>query len=412
MDHAEASKNEKKPVRLVGNLHRGALREMTLDQLVTKQQQKQPLHETLSESWIDHMPSIPGRRHSSEPRSNHHRKRSSSGDVVHPKKLFSMREQDTADCQMLASDHFFAHGDLKRRRKAAQIEEQQGGTKLIRRTANPSPTNSIGRNRFLRGKSRWVIPVDSTFKVIWDVLTVILSIANSHAMHVSIRERKFGFNTFMLFCNIWFTLDILLNFVTERKTPNGEILRDYRSIFARYLTSWFAVDLLALVPWETVYVKPIIDLQNKRGLLEKYFFRSKAVVRVTRHLRGKHFRWFGTVARHTKQHGVGASRLLRLIIKYIPKYFMFLKNMKGGIVVRILRQFQWFRRFYHNVVNTHGDLQDSPTGSLTKDDIEEDDDLSSNHSGQKGKSPRVQLVYETWELMDDNDDDDDDGVPL
>ena len=43
MDHAEASKNEKKePVRLVGNLHRGALREMKLDQLISKQQQKQP----------------------------------------------------------------------------------------------------------------------------------------------------------------------------------------------------------------------------------------------------------------------------------------------------------------------------------------------------------------------------------
>ena len=412
MDHADAS-NEKKPVRLVGNLHRGALREMKVAPFVSKkEQQKQPLHEELNSSWSNHMPSVLRKRLShSEPRPNHLRQRSSSGDVLHPKKLFSMREQDTADSELLASEHFFAHGDLKRRRNAL-VEEHQGGTKLPRRTGNPSPTNSVGRNRFLRGKSRWVIPVDSTFKVIWDVLTVILSIANSHAMHVSIRERKFGFNTFMLFCNIWFTLDILLNFATERKTPNGEILRDYRSIFARYLTSWFAVDLLALVPWETVYVKPIIDLQNKRGLLEKYFFRSKAVVRVTRHLRGKHFRWFGNVARHTKQHGVGASRLLRLIIKYIPKYFMFLKNMKGGVVVRILRQFQWFRRFYHNIVYAHGDSQDSPTGSLTKDDVEEDDDLSSNHSGHRGKSPRVQLVYETWELMDDNEDDDDDGVPL
>lgn len=202
-------------------------------------------------------------------------------------------------------------------------------------------------------------------------------------------------------------LDILLNFVTERKTANGDILRDYRSIFARYLTSWFAVDILALMPWETLYVKPIIDLQNKRGFLQKYFFRSKAVVRVTRHLRGKHFRWFGTVTRYTKQHGVGATRLLRLIIKYIPKYFMFLKNMKGGIVVRGLRQFQWFRRFYNNILTADGDKQDAMTGSLTKDDVE-DDDLSSKHSGQR--NPRLQLVYETWELMDD--DEDDDGVPL
>ena len=49
---------------------------------------------------------------------------------------------------------------------------------------------------------------------------------------------------------------------------------------------------------------------------------------------------------------------------------------------------------------------------LDNHDIEEEDDLSSNHSGQKGKSPRIQLVYETWELMDGEDDDDDDGVPL
>jgi hypothetical protein len=312
------------------------------------------------------------------------------------------------DTQLLASERFFFFFDVNRRR-SIPTGFRQVLAKSIRRTVNPSPTNSIGRNRPFRGKSRWVIPMDSTFKVIWDIVTVILSIANSHALHVSIRERKFGFNAFVFFCNIWFTLDILLNFVTERKTANEEILRDYRSICARYLTSWFAVDLLALMPWETVYVKPIIDIQNKRGFLQKYFFRSKAVVRVTRHLRGKHFRWFGTVARHTKQHGVGASRLLRLIIKYIPKYFMFLKNMKGGIVFRILRQFQWFRRFYNNIVQAHGDTKDAMTGSLTKEDIEEEDDLSSQHSGQKERNPRFQLVYETWELMDD---DDDDGVPL
>lgn len=403
MDHVEASEGDSK-VRLVGNLHRGALQEIKVDRLINN---NEPLHEKLTASWNDVSDRPVKKQVQSEPRPNHNRIRSSSGDIVHPRKLFET--EDTFS----GSANWFAHGSELRRRRNAFTEDHELLMKSIRRVGKPSPTHSTARNRQFRGKSRWVIPVDSTFKVVWDILTVILSIANSHAMHVSIRERKFGFNAFVLFCNIWFSVDMLLSFVTARRTADGEILRDYRSICARYLTSWFAVDLLALMPWETLYVKPIIDIQNKRGFLQKYFFRSKAVVRVTRHLRGRHFRWFGEVTKRTKQHGVGASRLLRLIIKYIPKYFMFLKNMKGGIVFRILRQFQWFRRFYNNILNADGEKHDFMTGSLTKEDLEEEDDLSSKHSGQKEKSPRVQLVYETWELMNIEDgDDDDDGVPL
>jgi len=157
------------------------------------------------------------------------------------------------------------------------------------------------------------------------------------------------------------------------------------------------------MPWELLYVKPVVEMQNKRRFFQRYFFRSKAVVRVTRHLRGKHFRWFGTVAKRTKQHGIGASRLLRLIIKYVPKYLLFLRNMKAGVAVRVLRQFHWFRRFYQNIILADTEKPDDMTGSLTRDDLE--DDLSSK---QPDKNHRVHIVYEPWELMDD----DDDGVPL
>ena len=78
--------------------------------------------------------------------------------------------------------------------------------------------------------------------------------------------------------------------------------------------------------------------------------------------------------------------------------------MKGGVAVRILRQFHWFRRFYYNILLADVDKPDGMTGSLTRDDF--DDDLSSK---QLDKSQRVQVVYEPWEFMED---DDDDGVPL
>eukprot|EP00429_Kryptoperidinium_foliaceum_P007919 CAMPEP_0176016692 /NCGR_PEP_ID=MMETSP0120_2-20121206/7982_1 /TAXON_ID=160619 /ORGANISM="Kryptoperidinium foliaceum, Strain CCMP 1326" /LENGTH=440 /DNA_ID=CAMNT_0017349697 /DNA_START=82 /DNA_END=1403 /DNA_ORIENTATION=+ len=428
-------------VRVVGNLHRGALNEIKIDRLLNKQRQPRPQHEKGLSSSLSDISRVPARAVQSEPRTNRPRS-ASGGEQISPKNLFAEHSDLFSYEERLYLDHsseaFPLHSELRQRRNKQSavplnktLSQREILLKNIRQQPRGGRLSSSTRKTHVsprhRPRSRWVIPIDSTFKVTWDIMTVILSIANSHAMHVSIRERKFGFNAFMLFCNVWFMLDILLNFVTERKTPNGEILRDYRSICARYLTSWFAVDAIALIPWETLYVKPIIDLQNRRGFLQKYFFRSRAVVRVTRHLRGRHFRWFGTVAKRTKQHGVGASRLLRLIIKYAPKYVLFLRNMKGGVAVRVLRQIQWFRRFYHNIVQAaDGDKPaDSVTGSLTMEDIEDEDDLSSKSgrgaNGNNNNKKQVQLVYENWESMeedtervedDDEDDDDDDGIPF
>jgi len=287
-----------------------------------------------------------------------------------------------------------------RKRKSKTAEARDGSS--IRTEASDSAT--VRRQGSApRPRSRWIIPAEHYLKVLWDISTVILSLANAHATHVSIGKRNFGDSKFMIFCRVWFLVDMILNFVTERKTADGVVLRDYKSIIARYLTSWFAVDALSLLPWESVYVQPIFDIQKRRGFFQKSFFRSKAVVRVTTHLRGRHFRWFGTAAKHAKHHGIGASRLLRLVIKYLPKYLLFFRNMKGVVAVRVLRQVHWCRRFYHNIVHS-GEKGDGMTGSLTRDDFE--DDLSSNVSF--GDPRAVRVVYEDWEQLDD----DDDGVPL
>lgn len=214
---------------------------------------------------------------------------------------------------------------------------------------------------------------------------------------MAIRDRQFESSPFFSFCQAWFLVDILLNFFTERKTSTGEIICDHRRIVARYLTSWFAVDILSLIPWEVLYVKPLIDVQNRRGFFKKSFFRSKAVVRVTRHLRGRHFRWFGTVAKHTKQHGIGAQRLLRLIIKYVPKYVMFMKNMKGVVAVRILRFVHWSRRSMKNIESTTSDVS---ANTMVSSRVDDDSSLSVCEK-------RSFEVFNEWEEIID-----DDGVPL
>jgi len=208
---------------------------------------------------------------------------------------------------------------------------------------------------------RWLLRGDHPLKIAWDVLTVILSLLNAYATHQAIRDRQFQ-GRFRTFCHCWFVMDMLLCFVTEQKM-NGQTLKRPIAVWARYLTTWFVIDAISLIPGELIFVQPLIDRQNKRNIFTKYFFRSKAVVRVTRVLRGRHFRWFGSVAKQSRRAGMGgARRLLRLIIKYVPKYWMFLRNMKGIIVLRVLRQWHWIRRLWKSTSTK--DLDDDTVATV------------------------------------------------
>ena len=228
----------------------------------------------------------------------------------------------------------FSQQQRRRRQQPPQPQQQQQQLTVV----EAKPT-----------KPRWLIPAEHPYKVLWDVLTFMLSFANVYATHTFIRDRQFGNSWFMTFCEAWFIVDILLNFITEYRS-DSYALRDCRSVWARYLTTWFVVDVLSLFPGEALYLKPLIETQNRGGFFKKTFFRSKAVVRVTRILRGRHFKMFGQAAKHTKHAGVGASRLLHLLIKYIPKYIMFFRNMKGVLAVRMLRQVHWFRKVWRNFI--------------------------------------------------------------
>jgi hypothetical protein len=268
-------------------------------------------------------------------------------------------------------------------------------------------------------RKRWLIPAEHPLKLLWDFLTIVLSIANAYATHAAIRDRAYGSSLVQRFCELWFVVDILLNFVTERQIADGVILQDFQSVCARYLTTWFVVDLVSLIPGELMYVKPIIDAQNRRGWIKRYFFKTKAVVRVTRSFRGRHVKLFGKVARHTKRAGMGVTRLLRVIIKYVPRYLLFLRNMKGVVAVRVLRQVHFLRKVWRNMVrrtrtpliDDKNDDSDDDTYSLTDgydddddDDDEFDDDFDfDNHNDAQG----VEYQDDGWEFVDDHDDDGD-----
>ena len=259
---------------------------------------------------------------------------------------------------------------LTRRRRSYSDSHCQKAFPVSPTTFQPLP---IPRSR-RRGRRRspWLIRADHPLKISWDVLTILLSIFYIYVTHTSIRDRSIRESNFGLVCDLWFLVDILLNFVTEYRTEQGLVLRRGQAVWARYLTTWFVVDALSLVPWESLYVKPIFEMQKRRHIVKKTFFRTRAVVRVTRVLRGRHFRLFGKVARHTRHAGVGANRLLRLLIKYVPKYLLFYRNMKGVLAVRLLRQIHWMRKILRNFGGKRIVKKDDATDSLTMEELDDD----------------------------------------
>jgi len=52
---------------------------------------------------------------------------------------------------------------------------------------------------------------------------------------------------------------------------------------------------------------------------------------------------------------VGADRLIRLLIKYIPKYLLFYRNMKGVLLLKTLRQVHYLRKLSKGLLYTYED---------------------------------------------------------
>lgn len=50
--------------------------------------------------------------------------------------------------------------------------------------------------------------------------------------------------------DIIFGIDIVINFHTTFVGPGGEVVSDKRTIQMNYLRTWFAIDLLACLPYD------------------------------------------------------------------------------------------------------------------------------------------------------------------
>ena len=206
----------------------------------------------------------------------------------------------------------------------------------------------------------WLIPAHHPWKTVWDIGTVLVALLNAYLTHVAIRDRQFSTNaSWRGLCDLWFVCDMLLNFVSQQQVTPQRLLTSVQSVWASYLTSWFVVDLIALLPVEVWYMQPIIERQNRRNLFTKSFFRTRAVMKVMKWLRLYHWEWLGQLAQTTHKVGYGRHRLVRTMIKYIPKYILFIKTMKAMVAIRFLRLIHFVRRlwnYYRYAASTAGSM--------------------------------------------------------
>ena len=113
---------------------------------------------------------------------------------------------------------------------------------------------------------------------------------------------------------------------------------------------------------------------------------------MTRWLRLQHVRYIQRISQHTKRAaGIGAARLIRLAIRYAPKYIMFLRKTRGVLCLRVLRQIRWTRQMYRDF----GSRMDGRVGSGKLDtatcNLTEDDDAAENDAAD-------------WEVLEDDGD--------
>jgi len=204
----------------------------------------------------------------------------------------------------------------------------------------------------------YIIGADNPYKITWDVLLFLISIFGFYQTHTNIKSRHHEFtasNGLNIMIEVFFIIDILLSFITEHKTSSGTVTGDPKQVAWKYLTTWFIFDAISLIPWESILVAPVIEEQNRRRWFKKGFFRTKGVVKVTRVLRGRHFKMFGKLANQTRRIGMGSKKLLRTLIKYIPKYILFFKKMKYVIALKFIRTFHVVRKVWKDYTVSAGE---------------------------------------------------------
>jgi len=85
-------------------------------------------------------------------------------------------------------------------------------------------------------RSWYLIPANHPAKLAWDAFTIIASLLSAYRGHTAIRDRNFHYcrDVIAIALEIWFAVDIFLNFFTEHKDKRGKVIQDGKAVVSNF----------------------------------------------------------------------------------------------------------------------------------------------------------------------------------
>lgn len=100
----------------------------------------------------------------------------------------------------------------------------------------------------------WIILPDTKFSRVWNVVIMVLLCYTATFLPISVAFYDVdppALTIFELFIDALFFIDVYVNMVSAYVDRNtGYIEVNFRKIAKNYLTSWFALDLTASIPFQ------------------------------------------------------------------------------------------------------------------------------------------------------------------
>jgi hypothetical protein len=94
------------------------------------------------------------------------------------------------------------------------------------------------------------------FKMFWDVyvLVLLLAVCTVIPWRLAFDGESFGWELTYTIVDSCFFIDIILTFFTTITSPthNQVEIEDKKEIAINYLTGWFAIDFLSIVPFDMI----------------------------------------------------------------------------------------------------------------------------------------------------------------
>ena len=152
----------------------------------------------------------------------------------------------------------------------------------------------------MRNTRRGLINPRSTFMSYWDLVTAIALI---YTATITPFEIGIGLPTqidALFFCNqvinIVFLVDLVLQFFLPVPDQRGELIRDRRVLAMRYLKSWFALDVVSILPFDFVVLAAGND-ESTAGLRSFRLMRLLRLIKLVKVLRASRIiqRWQNAV---------------------------------------------------------------------------------------------------------------------